>query len=121
MHLIDKFCNHEINNTFGFHGRCSDVKEPFYFIQNEEQKVVSFKAWMTLITSVLLLVCLFTSVSEMKGDSINTISGSAVSIVTNTLQLVLLLEEWRPSCLRHVTMASRIARLMCIFLTGEVT
>ena len=52
MHLIDKFCNPEINNTFGFHGRCSDVKEPFYFMQNEDQKVVSFKAWMTLPLSV---------------------------------------------------------------------
>lgn len=58
MHLIDKFCNPEINNTFGFHGRCSDVKEPFCFIQNEDQKVVSFKAWMTLLLFVYLFVCL---------------------------------------------------------------
>ena len=58
MHLIDKFCNPEINNTFGFHCRCSDVKEPFYFMQNEDQKVVSFKAWMTLLLFVYLFVCL---------------------------------------------------------------
>ncbi|KAJ7323457.1 RNA polymerase II associated protein 1 [Desmophyllum pertusum] len=56
---------------------------------------------------------------EMKGEGIGTITGPAVSIVTTTLQLVLLLEEWQPSCLRHVSMASRIARLMCVFLTGS--
>ena len=58
MHLIDKFFNPEINNTFGFHGRCSDVKEPFYFMQNEDQKVVSFKARMTLLLFFYLFFCL---------------------------------------------------------------
>ena len=56
----------------------------------------------------------------MKGDGIDTLTDRAISIVTANLQLVLLLEEWRPLCLRHVSMASRIARLMCVFLTGEV-
>jgi len=56
--------------------------------------------------------------SEMKGIGIESVTDSAVSIVTANLQLVLLLEEWRPLCLRHVSMASRIARLMCVFLTG---
>ncbi|XP_068681600.1 RNA polymerase II-associated protein 1-like isoform X1 [Montipora foliosa] len=56
---------------------------------------------------------------EMKGKDIDTISEPAVSIVTRTLKLVLMLEQWRPSCLRHVSMASRIARLMCVFLTGN--
>ena len=55
----------------------------------------------------------------MKGKDIDTISEPAVSIVTRTLKLVLMLEQWRPSCLRHVSMASRIARLMCVFLTGK--
>ena len=56
----------------------------------------------------------------MNGNEIDTITEPAVSIATANLQLVLLLEEWRPLCLRHVSMASRIARLMCVFLTGEV-
>jgi len=56
---------------------------------------------------------------EMKGDGIDTLTDRAISIVTANLQLVLLLEEWRPLCLRHVSMASRIARLMCVFLTGS--
>ena len=55
----------------------------------------------------------------MKGKGTDTITSPAVSIVTATLQLVLMLEDWRPSCLRHVSMTSRIARLICIFLTGE--
>ena len=54
----------------------------------------------------------------MNGESIDAIADHAVSTVTRTLQFVLMLEQWRPSCLRHVSMASRIARLMCVFLTG---
>ncbi|XP_029211731.2 RNA polymerase II-associated protein 1-like isoform X2 [Acropora millepora] len=56
---------------------------------------------------------------EMNGKSIDAIADHAVSTVTRTLQFVLMLEKWRPSCLRHVSMASRIARLMCVFLTGN--
>lgn len=55
----------------------------------------------------------------MKGKEIDTVTSQAVSIVTATLQLVLLLEDWRPSCLPHVSMTSRIARIMCVFLTGK--
>ena len=57
VYLISFSCMNRIN-TFGFHGRCSDVKEPFYFMQNEEQKVVSFKAWMTLLLFFYLFFCL---------------------------------------------------------------
>lgn len=56
--------------------------------------------------------------SEMNGKSIDAIADHAVATVTRTLEFVLMLEQWRPSCLRHVSMASRIARLMCVFLTG---
>lgn len=68
----------------------------------------------------VFIFVLFFLASEIKGKGIDTITSPAVSIVTTTLQLVLLLEEWRSSCLRHVSMASRIARLMCVFLTGKV-
>ena len=63
-------------------------------------------------------VVFFLFQSEMNGKSIDAIADHAVSTVTRTLQFVLMLEKWRPSCLRHVSMASRIARLMCVFLTG---
>ena len=63
---------------------------------------------------------LFSFPSEMKGNGIDTITDPAISIVTANLQLVLLVEEWRTLCLRHVSMASRIARLMCVFLTGKI-
>ena len=56
---------------------------------------------------------------EITGRSADTVTGLVVNVVTSTLQLVLLLEEWRPVTLRHVTMVSRVARLMCVFLTGE--
>lgn len=55
----------------------------------------------------------------MNGKSIDAIADHAVATVTRTLEFVLMLEQWRPSCLRHVSMASRIARLMCVFLTGN--
>ena len=68
---------------------------------------------------LVIYLFFFSFPSEMNGNEIDTVTDPAVSIATANLQLVLLLEEWRPLCLRHVSMASRIARLMCVFLTGE--
>ena len=57
--------------------------------------------------------------SEMKGNAVDTPTSAHVSTVTATLQLIVLLEEWRPSALQRVSVVSRIARLMCVFLTGR--
>jgi len=78
-----------------------------------------FKSILTLSLINISFCYLSCLVSEMKGKEIDTIASQTVSIVTATLQLVLLLEDWRPSCLRHVSMTSRIARIMCVFLTGK--
>ena len=77
------------------------------------------KIVLTLSLTNISSCCLSCLISEMKGKEIDTVASQAVSIVTATLQLVLLLEDWRPSCLRHVSMTSRIARIMCVFLTGK--
>ena len=58
-------------------------------------------------------------VSESKDYSaVDSVTNSELSSVTATLQLILLLEEFRPSSLRQVSVVSRIARLLCLFLTG---
>ena len=77
------------------------------------------KIVLTLSLTNISSCCLSCLISEMKGKEIDTVASQAVCIVTATLQLVLLLEDWRPSCLRHVSMTSRIARIMCVFLTGK--
>ncbi len=41
-------------------------------------------------------------------------------MVTHTLYLLLLLEELRPEALQEVPMSARLARIMCVFLIGEL-
>ncbi|KAJ6667270.1 hypothetical protein lerEdw1_017248 [Lerista edwardsae] len=41
------------------------------------------------------------------------------STVTRSLQWILLLETWRAGVLRGVSAAAKLARLMCVFLTGS--
>ncbi|XP_015284993.1 PREDICTED: RNA polymerase II-associated protein 1 [Gekko japonicus] len=42
-----------------------------------------------------------------------------VNIMTRSLQWVLLLETWRPRILQGISAAAKLARLMCVFLTGS--
>ena len=56
--------------------------------------------------------------SEIKGHGVDEVPPGMISTVTCTLQMILMLEEWRPVSLVSVTMVAKIARLMCIFLTG---
>ncbi|EDO48627.1 predicted protein, partial [Nematostella vectensis] len=56
--------------------------------------------------------------SEQKGRALDEVPVSMVTLVKCTLQLLLLLEEKRPVSLTGVTMVARVARLMCIFMTG---
>ncbi|KAK3745680.1 hypothetical protein QZH41_019009, partial [Actinostola sp. cb2023] len=57
--------------------------------------------------------------AEMKGRGVDEVPHAMISTVTCTLQLILMLEEWRPVSLASVTMVAKITRLMCIFLTGS--
>ncbi len=41
-------------------------------------------------------------------------------MVTHTLYLLLLLEELRPEALQEMPMSARLARIMCVFLIGEL-
>ncbi|XP_032085224.1 RNA polymerase II-associated protein 1 isoform X3 [Thamnophis elegans] len=42
-----------------------------------------------------------------------------VNVVTRNLQWILLLETWRPQTLQGIPIAAKLARLMCVFLTGS--
>ncbi|ETE67747.1 RNA polymerase II-associated protein 1, partial [Ophiophagus hannah] len=42
-----------------------------------------------------------------------------VNMVTRNLQWILLLETWRPQILQGIPIAAKLARLMCVFLTGS--
>ncbi|XP_015671420.2 RNA polymerase II-associated protein 1 [Protobothrops mucrosquamatus] len=42
-----------------------------------------------------------------------------VNVVTRNLQWILLLETWRPEVLQSIPVAAKLARLMCVFLTGS--
>ncbi|XP_026520383.1 RNA polymerase II-associated protein 1 isoform X2 [Notechis scutatus] len=42
-----------------------------------------------------------------------------VNVVTRNLQWILLLETWRPRILQGIPIAAKLARLMCVFLTGS--
>lgn len=42
-----------------------------------------------------------------------------VNVVTRNLQWILLLETWRPKVLQSIPVAAKLARLMCVFLTGS--
>lgn len=57
--------------------------------------------------------------SEMKGCSAtDAVTNAEMSSVAATLELIVLLEEFRPFSLRQVSVVSRVARLLCVFLTG---
>ncbi|XP_031566687.1 RNA polymerase II-associated protein 1-like [Actinia tenebrosa] len=57
--------------------------------------------------------------AEMKGRGVDEVSMGMIKTVTCTLQMIQMLEEWRPVSLTSVTMVARVARLMCVFLTGS--
>lgn len=57
---------------------------------------------------------------EMKGGGVDEVPPAMISTVTCTLQMILMLEEWRPVSLSSVAMVAKITRLMCIFLTGNI-
>lgn len=57
-------------------------------------------------------------VREVKGGSVDEVSPAMISTVTCALQMILMLEEWRPVSLSTVSMVAKITRLMCVFLTG---
>ncbi|XP_053139977.1 RNA polymerase II-associated protein 1 isoform X2 [Hemicordylus capensis] len=50
---------------------------------------------------------------------LNSLPMDLVNTVTRNLQWVLLLETWRTRVLHGVSAASKLARLMCVFLTGS--
>ncbi|XP_072479970.1 RNA polymerase II-associated protein 1 isoform X2 [Notamacropus eugenii] len=53
---------------------------------------------------------------QASGPVSKALPSSSLGTATRTLQWVLVLESWRPSNLRAVPPAARLARLMCVFL-----
>ncbi|XP_007480203.3 RNA polymerase II-associated protein 1 [Monodelphis domestica] len=53
---------------------------------------------------------------QASGPAAETLAPSSLGTITRALQWVLILESWRPSSLRAVPPAARLARLMCVFL-----
>ena len=47
------------------------------------------------------------------------ISAQVVSIVTDVLRVVYMLETLHPGVLEPVTLATKLSRLYCIFLAGQ--
>lgn len=47
-------------------------------------------------------------------------SPEVVTMVTNALYLLLLLEHVRPSALAGLSVSTKMARIMCVFLIGEL-
>uniref|UniRef100_A0A8C3LH27 RNA polymerase II associated protein 1 n=1 Tax=Chrysolophus pictus TaxID=9089 RepID=A0A8C3LH27_CHRPC len=66
------------------------------------------------------LISLYNKVSnaETRGAVLNSLPLDLVNTVTWNLQWVLLLETWRSKTLQSIPTAAKLARLMCIFLTG---
>lgn len=66
------------------------------------------------------LISLYNKVTnaETRGAVLNSLPLDLVNTVTWNLQWVLLLESWRPKTLQSIPIAAKLARLMCIFLTG---
>uniref|UniRef100_A0A8D0G6W3 RNA polymerase II associated protein 1 n=1 Tax=Sphenodon punctatus TaxID=8508 RepID=A0A8D0G6W3_SPHPU len=67
------------------------------------------------------LISLYNKVTsaERPGAVLNSLSPDLVNIVTRNLQWVLLLETWRAGALDGIPAAAKLARLMCVFLTGS--
>jgi len=68
------------------------------------------------ITKFGLITWIFSR--EVKGGGVDEVSPTMISTVTCALQMILMLEEWRPISLSSVAMVVKITRLMCVFLTG---
>lgn len=56
--------------------------------------------------------------AETLGTVTNSLPLDLVNTVTRNLQWILLLETWRASVLQSIPAAAKLARLMCVFLTG---
>lgn len=69
----------------------------------------------------LPLINLYDRVSkvEIKGKAVDNLPHNLVDIVTSSLRWVLLLETWRAEVFQDLPLAARVARLMCVFLTGN--
>ncbi|KGL77894.1 RNA polymerase II-associated protein 1, partial [Tinamus guttatus] len=66
------------------------------------------------------LISLYNKVTnaETQGAVLNTLPLDLVNTVSWNLQWVLLLETWRAKILQSIPTAAKLARLMCVFLTG---
>ncbi|CAM4578767.1 RNA polymerase II-associated protein 1 isoform X1 [Caretta caretta] len=66
------------------------------------------------------LISLYNKVTsaETRGAVLNSLPPDLVNTVTRNLQWVLLLETWRARVLQNISAAAKLARLMCVFLTG---
>ncbi|NXC39568.1 RPAP1 protein, partial [Penelope pileata] len=66
------------------------------------------------------LISLYNQVTnaETRGAVLNSLPLDLVNTVTWNLQWVLLLETWRAKTLQSIPTAAKLARLMCVFLTG---
>ncbi|XP_048394300.1 RNA polymerase II-associated protein 1 isoform X1 [Stegostoma tigrinum] len=56
---------------------------------------------------------------EMKGKTVESLAANLVDMVTSCLQWALLLEAWRGELLQGLPLAAKLARLVCVFLTGS--
>uniref|UniRef100_A0A8B9EWB5 RNA polymerase II associated protein 1 n=1 Tax=Amazona collaria TaxID=241587 RepID=A0A8B9EWB5_9PSIT len=67
------------------------------------------------------LISLYNRVTnaETRGAVLNSLPLDLVNTVTWNLQWVLLLETWRAKTLQSIPTAAKLARLMCVFLTGS--
>ncbi|NWS69898.1 RPAP1 protein, partial [Crotophaga sulcirostris] len=57
--------------------------------------------------------------AETRGAVLNSLPLDFINTVTWNLQWVLLLETWRAKTLQSIPTAAKLARLMCVFLTGS--
>lgn len=67
------------------------------------------------------LISLYNKVTnaEACGAVMNSLPLDLIKTVTWNLQWVLLLETWRAKALQSIPTAAKLARLMCVFLTGN--
>ncbi|NXT67421.1 RPAP1 protein, partial [Chaetops frenatus] len=67
------------------------------------------------------LISLYNKVTnaETHGAILNSLPLDLINTVTWNLQWVLLLETWRSKILQSIPTAAKLARLMCVFLTGS--
>ncbi|XP_039924071.1 RNA polymerase II-associated protein 1-like isoform X1 [Hirundo rustica] len=67
------------------------------------------------------LISLYNKVTnaETRGAVLNSLPLDLINTVTWNLQWVLLLETWRSKILQSIPTAAKLARLMCVFLTGS--